>query len=139
MSRNEDVRVGYKVVHCVRGTFESAVTSLRRAAYSGGVEATVEYAVGRRAVPKDGNGPLAVFRDIVFALEFCMDIRRRSCWDVVVFKCRYRPSKQGEMWYLADAPGNGRLKFRCYPLDFPTGTVLADWVELLPDAVEILP
>ena len=101
----------YKIVtEDIRGNFHSYCSP-----------ADILYSPGVKAVPREGDGPLAVFTSIKWARKF-LSIRNKLDR---IFYVEYEPSTHCHLWFLSN---NGHL----YPLHCaPDGTAYADSVTLI--------
>jgi len=104
-------KVGYKVVEARKGyvneKYFSAVVGKKWAQTPElGLAKSVEYKVNEWVSPNSGYGPLAVFREDVDArywfnsMDFseCMSTFKGEFKKFYIFKCRYRPSKQENLF-----------------------------------------
>ena len=107
------VKTGYKVVYF----FKSELFSI----FS---HAEVKYILNQKVYPKKGCGPLCVFDTLENAKKSYLPF---FC-GFKVFKCNYKESKKKKIW-------NNRYKSSLK--DLPSGTRLANWVELIEEVVEL--
>lgn len=97
---------------------------------NGAIDAIVEYKIGVKTVPKEGCGPLAVFSDLIRAMEFerstfvQIPMEFLQFYNMELYECEYEPSKEKKMWEY----WNG-MKLECGVL--PPSTILADSVTLI--------
>jgi hypothetical protein len=109
------MKYGYKVIHRWKsGQMISCIDLPSR---------MVEYFVDKWTEPKKGNGPLAVFSDLIFAKNFVL-----SSMNMEIYKCKYILSDKESVWSDYSVLTK---KF------FPEGTRLADKVMIFGKPVEV--
>ena len=84
----------------------------------------LRYITDKVTIPREGNGPLAVFEDLKSAIAFAQ--MHSSGWlhKYRIYECRYVPSEQSGLWYKHKTAG----VITMYTL--PPGTALASAVRI---------
>ena len=118
MKEAKKTKIGYKVVKKENGRFCSYTGIIEWLSLDG----CVEYTLGKTARPKDGSGPLCVFRTLDQARSLC-DVS----FGAAILKVRYVPSKQKSIW-VRDSMHLSLGELR-------EGTVLADSVTPIKEMV----
>lgn len=112
MEKKKKYKLGWKVVSFRR--------AFRQLIYESSNKGELRYAHGKITVPEKGNGPLCVFTDKHYALDFrSVELHR-------VFPCAYIPSRSRKVWI------NSLWGRKCTSLHYlPEGKALAKEVILL--------
>jgi len=107
-------RKGWKVVSLWRDKQKRSCMAFR-------LITAVVYSVGNRTAPEPGAGPLCVFSEKRFAEDFIKLFYNPK--KLRILPCRFLPSNETHVY-------NDRYVYALHISQLPTGTVLADWVEL---------
>lgn len=121
---------GYKVVKydLVKGTYVSATSNGR----------ILDYIIGSKTIPQDGDGPLAVFDNLISASRFKDNLFSRK--DIDILECEYEvTNKEAALWFMKDfwlasdvGKVKGKAKLKNHGMFYlPEGTVFASSVILL--------
>jgi len=112
------IEEGYKVIHKhINGQRVSCIY---------GIASTVYYIPDKFVEPRDGEGPLAVFRSLKDVRNFCrFPNKNREIW-----KCEYEPSTGKNLFSYKCEWMRGKRKER-HIVNLPLGTKLARRVKLI--------
>ncbi len=122
------IKVCTRKINFIDGNKELRLMS----AFSDGAQ--VEYKIGEWVSRKEGNGPLAVFKDLDSAKQFMMGLGRPISKSY--FTCEYKKSKENGLYCYKKINSFLTAVFKqMYSFELPYGTVCADKVKLIEQVI----